>query len=300
MTRTQVSENLSLSRIIHGHWRLLDWNLNAGQTLDLTNRIIDLGVTSFDHADIYGNYECEAFFGQALKLNPGVREKIEIITKTGIALNTDKFPDRKIKYYDYSEAYIISSVENSLRNFGTDRIELFLLHRPSPFFNPEEVASAFAKLKSQGKVLNFGVSNFTEGQFRMLSAFVEEPLVTNQLELSPYCLEHFESGNLDFLISQGVKPMAWSPLAGGSLLHPQDEKGVRVHAELEEITAEIGASGIDQTIYAWLMKHPAGIMPVVGTGKFERIKAAVHASDLHMSLEQWFRIYNASTGVELP
>lgn len=300
MTRTILSKEVSLSRVIHGHWRLIDWELSAQQILELANQTIEFGVTSFDHADIYGNYECEAKFGQALQLEPGLRNKIEIITKTGIALNTDKYPERKIKYYDYSAEYIINSVENSLTHFGTDRIDLMLLHRPSPFFNPEEVAAAFAKLRKEGKVLSFGVSNFTAGQFSMLNEFVDQPLVTNQLELSPYCLEHWDSGNLDFLITKGVRPMAWSPLAGGNLLHPQDEKGVRIAAELEKVTEEIGATGLDQTIYVWLLKHPVGIMPIVGSGKLARIKVAVDALDLDMSLEQWFRIYNASTGEELP
>lgn len=300
MTRTILSKEVSLSRVIHGHWRLIDWELSAQQILELANQTIEFGVTSFDHADIYGNYECEAKFGQALQLEPGLRNKIEIITKTGIALNTDKYPERKIKYYDYSAEYIINSVENSLTHFGTDRIDLMLLHRPSPFFNPEEVAAAFAKLRKEGKVLSFGVSNFTAGQFSMLNEFVDQPLVTNQLELSPYCLEHWDSGNLDFLITKGVRPMAWSPLAGGNLLHPQDEKGVRIAAELEKVTEEIGATGLDQTIYVWLIKHPVGIMPIVGSGKLARIKVAVDALDLDMSLEQWFRIYNASTGEELP
>lgn len=300
MTRTHLTPNFSLSRIIHGHWRLLEWNLTSREVLELTHKAIELGITSFDHADIYGNYECEARFGEALALEPSLREKIELITKTGIALNTDKFPERKIKYYDYSTSYIRTAVENSLRNFNTDRIDLLLLHRPSAFFDPQEVAQIFSELKKEGKVLHFGVSNFTEGQFRMLNKFVDEPLVTNQLELSPYCLEHWDSGNIDYLISQEVKPMAWSPLAGGDLIHPQDEKGVRLAAELESVTSEIGATGIDQTAYVWLLKHPVEIMPIVGSGKLERIKVAVDALDLEMSLEQWFRIYNASTGVELP
>lgn len=298
--RTELNSELTLSTIIHGHWRLGDWGLTTQDLSQLIKEAIDLGVTSFDHADIYGNHECEALFGQALKAEPGLRNKMELISKTGIALDTDKFPERNLKYYDYSPEYIISSVEKSLVNFGTDHLDLLLLHRPSPFFDPEAVAGAFAKLKAAGKVLHFGVSNFTSGQFDTLNSFVEDPLVTNQIEISPYCLEHFVDDNIDYLQKMRVKPMAWSPLAGGSLIHPQDEKGVRIAKALRQVKEAIGATGIDQVIYCWLLKHPASIMPIVGSGKIDRLRTATEAIALDMSLEQWFNIYIASNGVELP
>jgi len=298
-TKIQVTKDLKLSRIIHGHWRLADWKLSDQQLLKLTEQSIELGVTSFDHADIYGNYSCESLFGDALSLKPSLRDEIQIISKCGIKLESNKFPERKLKTYDYSYEHIVTSVENSLKNLKTNYLDVLLLHRPSPFFNPEEVAKAFSYLKRRGQVLNFGVSNFNSLQFDMLNSYTDEKLVTNQVEISPYCLEHFENGNLDFFLKERINPMAWSPLAGGRLLNPKSEKGQKIYKVLLEIADELELDEIDQVIYAWLLKHPVGIMPIVGTSKIERIKNAVDAISIEMSHEQWFRIYEA-TGAEMP
>jgi len=298
-TKIQVTKDLKLSRIIHGHWRLADWKLSDQQLLKLTEQSIELGVTSFDHADIYGNYSCESLFGDALSLKPSLRDEIQIISKCGIKLESNKFPERKLKTYDYSYEHIVTSVENSLKNLKTNYLDVLLLHRPSPFFNPEEVVKAFSDLKRRGQVLNFGVSNFNSQQFDMLNSYTDEKLVTNQVEISPYCLEHFENGNLDFFLKERINPMAWSPLAGGRLLNPKSEKGQKIYKVLLEIADELELDEIDQVIYAWLLKHPVGIMPIVGTSKIERIKNAVDAISIEMSHEQWFRIYEA-TGAEMP
>jgi predicted oxidoreductase len=299
MIKTQLSEDLHLSRIVHGHWRLSDWKLSSQELLKLTEQCIELGVTSFDHADIYGNYTCEAIFGEALSLKPSLRNDIQIISKCGIKLATDKYPERRLKTYDYSYEHIISSVENSLTNLKTDYLDLLLLHRPSPFFAPEEVAKAFSDLKRSGKVLNFGVSNFTSQQFEMLNTHTEEPLVTNQVEISPACLEHFENGNIDYFLKERINPMAWSPLAGGRLFNPKTEQEKQIAKTLSDIAVELDLETIDQVIYAWLLKHPVGMLPIIGTSKIERIRSAIEALNIDMSHEQWFRIY-ASTGVEMP
>ncbi|MUP14797.1 oxidoreductase [Ancylomarina euxinus] len=299
MMQIQLSPDLKLSRIVQGHWRLADWKLSNQQLLKLTEQAIELGVTSFDHADIYGNYSCESLFGESLSLKPSLRNEIQIISKCGIKLKSDKFPERKLKTYDYSYEHIVDSVENSLKNLKTNYLDLLLLHRPSPFFNAEEVARAFSDLKRRGQVLNFGVSNFNSQQFEMLNSYTVERLVTNQVEVSPYCLDHFENGNLDFFLKERVKPMAWSPLAGGRLLNPQTEKGQKIFKVLVEIADELELQHIDQVIYAWLLKHPVGMLPIIGTSKIERVKTAVDALVIEMSHEQWFRIYEA-TGVNMP
>ena len=291
---------LQISRIVHGHWRLKDWNLSAQQLLQLTEQAIDLGITTFDHADIYGNYSCEQLFGDALSIKKELRKAIQIITKCGIKLNTEKNPGQKIKFYDYSFKHIVSSAEKSLTNFRTDYIDILLLHRPSPLFNPGEVAKAFAHLKQSGKVLFFGVSNFSAQQQTMLAAYCDVPLVTNQVEISPYCLEHFDNGNMDYFLEKKIHPMAWSPLAGGQILQPQDEKGQRIFTVLKEIADELNTEPVDKIIYCWLLKHPAGIIPVAGSSRIERLKYAADAFSLNMSTEQWFRIYNASQGRDLP
>lgn len=300
MNSLKLKESLQLSRIVHGHWRLSDWGLSNEEVIKLTEQCIDLGITSFDHADIYGDYSCEEIFGNALNLKKGLRNHIQIITKCGISLLSDKFPHRKIKTYDYSYDHIIKSVDQSLINLKTDYIDLLLLHRPSPFFEPNEVAKAFSQLKENGKVLNFGVSNFNPGQLDMLNSYCENKMVTNQVEVSPLCLEHFENGNIDYFLKERITPMAWSPLAQGRLFSPTNDKENRVTNCLSQIAHELDINSIDKVAYSWLLSHPASIIPIVGSGNIDRIRNAVEALDINMSIEQWFRVYNASTGVELP
>ncbi|MFZ4464189.1 MAG: aldo/keto reductase [Bacteroidales bacterium] len=300
MNKVSLTNNFGLSRIVHGQMRMGEWNMSIHELSMLMDQLVEMGISSFDHADIYGNYSCEAILGEVLQLNKGLRNKIEIVTKCGIKLISDKFPERKVKYYDYSYEHIIASVNNSLKNFGTDHIDLLLLHRPAPFFDPEIAAEAFTILKNEGKVLHFGVSNFTPCQFEMLNKFTEEKLVTNQVEISPYCLEHFENGNMDFFLKENIKPMAWSPVAGGKLLNPDDEKGLRVLDALKQLSKELNVAQLDKVIYAWLLKHPATILPVIGTGNIGRIRMAVDALDLDMTLEQWYTIYIAALGKDLP
>ncbi|MAJ51014.1 MAG: oxidoreductase [Flammeovirgaceae bacterium] len=296
----KLAPDLSLSRIIHGLWRLKDWNLSKKDLVVFLEKIMEIGITSFDHADIYGNYSCEKKFGDALRLQPALRKNMQIITKCGIKLLSDKYPERKLQIYDYSYNHILQSVEQSLQNLGIDTIDILLLHRPAPFFDPEEVTRAFDDLYQAGKVRYFGVSNFTPGQFEMLQKHWHQDLLTNQIEISPNCLEHFENGNLDFCLKERIKPMSWSPLAGGELFNPQTKKDIRILATLKKITGEIEAKSIDQVVYAWILKHPSQIMPIVGSGKIERIQTALDGLKLELSMEQWYEIYNASKGVELP
>jgi len=291
---------MNLSRIIHGHWRLADWEISTQELLKLTQQCIELGVDTFDHADIYGNYSCESLFGKALALKKSLRNEIKIISKCGIALLSDKYPHRKIAHYNYSFEHIISSTETSLSNFGTDHLDLLLLHRPSPLLNPNEVAKAFTHLKESGKVLHFGVSNYTPQQFEMLDSYLDMELQTNQVEMSPLCLEHFENGNMDFFLKKRMKPMVWSPLAGGRIFHSKTEKEKRVFNSLMEVAAEMNEESIDKVVYAWLLKHPASLMPIIGSGKYKRIKTAVEAQELNMTLEQWFKIFIASRGKDMP
>lgn len=298
--KVKLTEDFEISRLVHGHWRLADWNMTNQELLKLTDQVVELGITTFDHADIYGNYTCEKLFGKVLKQEKYLRKDIQIISKCGIKLMGDNFPDRKIKSYDYSFKHIISSVESSLNNLETDYLDLLLLHRPAPFFNPEEVAKAFSHLKESGKVLNFGVSNFNSMQFEMLNSYLDEKLVTNQVEISPYCLEHFDNGNIDFFLKEQIKPMAWSPLAGGNIFNPQNQKSQRLLKTLSEIANELNVDGIDKIVYSWLLNHPVSVIPIVGSGKINRIQNAVAALEIEMSSDQWYEIYIASVGEELP
>jgi predicted oxidoreductase len=300
MERIQIAENLSFSRIIHGLWRLEDWKYSSKETLELIEYCLDEGITTFDHADIYGSYLCEERFGDALSLKPSLRDKIEVVTKCGIVLPSKQRPQHTSHYYNTSYEHILLSAHNSLKALKTDYIDLLLIHRPDPFMNPEEVAEAFSTLHREGKVRHFGVSNFKDHQFRMLESYLDFPLVTNQLELSPSNLENFLDGTLNLCQEKRIPPMAWSPLGGGSIFTEQDEKSLRLYTTLKKVGEELGITEIDKVIYSWLLAHPARIMPIVGSGKKERIHNAVDALNYSMSTEQWFEILQNSMGHEVP
>jgi len=300
MERVKLTEDLLISRIVQGFWRVNEWNLNDQQLLKFVEEALEMGVTTFDHADIYGDYTCENLFGKVLDLKPGLRKRMQIITKCGIKLLSAKYPQRKIKHYDTGYDHIISSVERSLENLNTEYIDVLLIHRPDPLMDPAATARAFEKLASDGKVLHFGVSNFTPMQHQMLSRYFDRRLITNQIEISPYNLEHFHNGNLEYLLKEGIRPMAWSPLSGGSIFNPSDKKGLRVKEKLEDVAMQLGIDGIDKVIYSWIAYHPAGIIPVTGTGKTHRLKRALDSLRIPMTREQWFEIYAASLGHDVP
>jgi len=300
MEKVKLAEELEFSRIIHGQMRIRDWNLTDANFLKLTEQVIELGINTFDTANIYGDYSCEELFGNALRLKPSLRAKITMVTKCGIKIMSGKFPKQKIQYYDYSYDYIIGEAEKSLRNLRIDHIDVLLLHRPSPLLDPQEVAKAFDKLKKDGKVRYFGVSNFLPHDFTMLQSYLDEKLVTNQVEISPYTITHFENGNMNFFLKKRIKPMAWCPMAWGKLITPTDEKSARVVSVLEEIAGEISVDGIDKVIYTWLLMHPSKIMPINGSGKIDHIRRSVESLNINMSKEQWSRIFIASRGEPMP
>ncbi|WP_175418166.1 aldo/keto reductase [Marinitoga sp. 1138] len=294
------NSGLHLSRIIHGMMRLNTWGYTIDEFEYFIEKVMDLGITTFDHADIYGNGECEEIFGRLLERNPKIRKKMQLISKCGIIRKSDKFPDRRVKHYNTSKEHIIESVEKSLKNLHTDYLDLLLIHRPDPFMNPDEIAEAFYELKKSGKVLYFGVSNFTIQQFKTLQSRLSFPLITNQIEISPYNLEHFFNENIYFLLEKRINPMAWSPLSGGKLFDPDDDRGERIKKALKEVAKDFGISEIEKIVYAWLLNHPVGILPIVGSGKIERIKNAVEALEITLTREQWFMVYEASLGYKVP
>lgn len=299
MQRVELSEDLSFSRIIHGLWRLSEWDMSNEEVLLLIEDCLKAGITTFDHADIYGNYTCEKKFGDALALKPELRKEMEIVTKCGIKLVSNNRPQHSIKSYDTSKEHIIASVNQSLRNLQTDYIDVLLIHRPDPFMDPAKVAEAFTQLKIEGKVRQFGVSNFKRSQYKMLQSYLDFPLITNQIELSAYHLENFEDGTLDLCQEERITPMAWSPLAGGSIFSSNDQRAKNLRDTLERVAGEIGAQGIDEVLYAWLLSHPANIMPIVGSGKMNRIESAIRSLDLTLSRDQWFEILQVSMDHEI-
>ncbi|MEL7412876.1 MAG: aldo/keto reductase family oxidoreductase [Pseudomonadota bacterium] len=288
------------SELVQGYWRAVDWGMTAQERLSFLKQHIELGITTVDHADIYGNYECEALFGEALSLDKSVREQIQIVTKCDINLCGDKTPERKINHYDTSAAHIYQSVNNSLERLKVDEIDVLLIHRPDVLMDADEVAEAFSELHKVGKVKHFGVSNFTPRQFELLQSRLSKPLVTNQVEINPLNFEVAHDGTLDLLQTHRVRPMAWSCLGGGSIFTGDTEQAVRVRNELEAIREEVGANSIDEVIYAWVRRLPSKPIPIIGSGKIERVHAAVNALNIELTREQWYRVWVASKGHGVP
>jgi predicted oxidoreductase len=283
------NEGPVFSRIVAGAWR---WDLDESKIEQLISTSLDAGITTFDHADIYGDHGNEEIFGKILKKNPALREKIEIVTKCGIKFSSGRRPKTWIKHYDTSKEHIVWSAENSLQMLNTDRIDLLLIHRPDPLLDPEQVADAFTSLKESGKVLHFGVSNFTPAQFAMLHSYLTFPLVTNQIEISVTHHESFFNGSVDFLMQHRVCPMAWSPLGGGKLIKDGSQ-------ELFNKAPKYGATP-GQLSLAWLLRHPSGIFPVIGSTKPERITESAKAVDIKLDMQDWFEMLLVAQGKEMP
>ncbi|MGM0369922.1 MAG: aldo/keto reductase [Bacillota bacterium] len=299
MNRINLTDDFSMSRLAQGFWRLADWDLNSEERLEFIEELLEIGITTFDHADIYGDYRCEELFGEALALKPKLRAEMELVSKCGIKLISENRPQHEIKSYDTSKEHIIGSVNNSLDKLQTDYLDLLLIHRPDPLMDPDEVATAFKQLKQSGKVNHFGVSNFTPAQFEMLNSKLNFPLVTNQIEISVMSLDNFANGTLEKCQERDVAPMAWSPLAGGRIFTEETEQAQRIRATLNEIKEEVKADSIAQVSYAWLLNHPANIVPIVGSGKLKRVEEAVEATSIELTREQWFKIWQSSTGHEV-
>lgn len=286
-----------LSRIVAGAWRMDSWGWTPQQRLRWIEQCLELGVTSFDHADIYGGYSVEGLFGEALQLAPQLREQMQLVSKCGIQLVAEARPQHRIKAYDTSHAHIVASVENSLRALRTDRLDLLLIHRPDPLMEADEVARAFDDLRRDGKVLHFGVSNFTPAQFSLLAS--RTPLVTNQVELSPLQMNALHDGTLDQAQQLRCKPMLWSPLAGGRLFTGQDEEAVRVRSCLEAIAARWHCP-VAAVVYAWLLRHPSQPLPIVGSSRIEALRQAVDALELPVDAATWHEVWSAAAGREVP
>jgi predicted oxidoreductase len=289
-----------LTGIAAGFWRLHDWNMSPTQLADFLSQCLDVGITTFDHADIYGLYTCEEMFGHAIAGQSSLRSKMQLVSKCGIKLVSPRRPDHIIKIYDTGKDHILRSVENSLLALQTDYLDVLLIHRPDPLMDAIETAEAFTQLRDSGKVLHFGVSNFSPSQFDLLQSYLDFPLITNQVEISVMKLDAFFDGVLDQCQQCSISPMAWSPLAGGALFHSQEPQAQRLRAALEIIGSEHGNYSIEQVAFAWLLHHPSGIIPVLGTGNIERVKKSAEAEDIRLTREQWFSIWMASTGAELP
>ncbi|MBP8252145.1 MAG: aldo/keto reductase [Herpetosiphon sp.] len=293
-------EGLQASRIVWGAWRLVESRLTPDEIRRLMHVCIEHGITTIDHADIYGGYTAEGVWGEAMAQEKGLRDQLQLVTKCGIMLVSPNRPSTSVHHYDTSRAHIIASVENSLRELRTDYLDLLLIHRPDVLMNADETAAALRELFDAGKVLHFGVSNFSPSQYALLASRLDFPLVTNQVEFSVTHLDPLHDGTFDQCQQLRIAPMAWSPLGGGSLFRDNDERSVRLRDMMQRIGMELGGATLDQVALAWILTHPANVMPVIGTSKIERVIAAANAEQWRLSREQWFAIWQASTGHEVP
>lgn len=282
------------SRLVYGVWRMNDGaGTTPAQALERIQTVLDTGITTFDHADVYGGYSCEALFGEALKLAPGLKNRIQIVTKCDIMLMMPQFAARRVKHYDTSPAHIRASVDASLKLLGVDVVDVLLLHRPDPLMDASATGACLDDLIHIGKIRAAGVSNFMAHDFSLLQSRMKNPLVTNQIEINLLARQAFTDGTLSQAQELKRPPMAWSPLAGGALLD---------HKPLQPLLRRIAdANGVspDAVAVAWLLAHPAHILPVMGTHNLARIAKLPDAFKVKMDRETWFELLVAAQGCEV-
>lgn len=283
----------TLSPIISGtmNWGVWDKNLTTKEMENLIQICIENKITTFDHADIYGSYTTEADFGKAFHNSKIAREKLQLITKCGIQMIAENRPENKIKHYDYSKDYIVWSVEESLKKLKTDYVDVFLLHRPSPLMQADEIAEAVEKLKSEGKIVDFGLSNFTNSQTELIRQKTE--VSYNQVQFSATHFEPMTDGSLDYMQTHGIRPLSWNPL--GTVFR-EDTKKTRRLKKLLSSLVEKYHFGSDTLLLSWILKHPAKVIPIAGTVNVARIQSLMKAVELEMDKEDWFAIWTESMG----
>ncbi|MBC7784599.1 MAG: aldo/keto reductase [Burkholderiales bacterium] len=313
LTQTLGTSSLTVSRLAYGCMRTVGtWNVaevtpeREEQAKRAIRAAVDAGYTLFDHADIYCHGECERVFGELLAQTPGLRERMIIATKCGIRFPGDPSPDSPHRF-DFSAEHILRSADLSLKRLRTDRIDLYQLHRPDLLMNPPEIAAAFEKLHTAGKVRFFGVSNFSPSFVRALQKHLPMPLIVNQVEIHLGRLDCFTDGTLDQCIENTMTPLSWSPLGGGMLgdggkvrdNHPRRELMTQLIDLLDKIAAKYGVSRTVLSL-AWLLKHPSRIIPIVGSAKPPHIEDAVKADGIDIDREDWYRLLVAARGERLP
>ncbi len=277
-----------VSEAIYGFWRWTDEGAPTTSQIEKTiNLCLDLGINTFDHADVYGNLTIEEHFGKIIKNKSFKREDIVLFSKCGIRKSEDGY----LEYYDTSGEHIINSVNGSLKRLKTDYLDIFLLHHSDLLADPEETAGALAEVVKSGKVKHIGVANFSVFQHQLLASYLRIPIVTNHIELNLMNTSAIDDGRIDFIKQSFSKPLAWAPLAGGKILNGTDEKAVRLRTKLEDIGKKYDAN-IEQTAVAWLMK--LGTLPIIGSLSESRIRNAASASDIKLSHQDWYEIYQVT------
>ena len=297
MERISLTDDVSLSRIVYGMWRLGDdADTSPAHVQAKIEACLAQDITTMDQADIYGGYMAEEILGDALRAAPALRDSIEIVTKCDIVAPIGRHEAARVKYYDTGRAHITQSVEDSLRLMGIDTIDLLLIHRPDPLMDHHETGATLDDLVASGKVRSVGVSNFRPWDWDLLQSAMTTRLATNQIEISVLANQPFTNGDIAFLQRHDIPPMAWSPLAGGALFAPKNKS---IHDRLAAIAARYD-SDVTSLVVAWLMAHPVRIMPVMGTNSLGRITRFGAAAGISVDRETWYEIYTIVLGDEVP
>lgn len=285
------------SQIVLGLWRLSSWGMSPQQRVSFLEQALELGITTIDQADIYGDYTSETLLGEAFALAPHLRSRFEVVTKCGIQFPSAQRPAQTSHIYETSAAHIVQSAENSLRNMGLEQLDLLLIHRPDPLMDADEIAEAFQALRSSGKVKHFGVSNFTNTQFQLLNSRI--PLVTNQVECSLLQMSPIEDGCFDLCQQMRISPMIWSALAGGALFQGRDERAQRVNQTLEQLASQLETSPSCVAL-AWILRLPVKPLVLTGSSRVTALQEAVQATALQLNRARWFDLWRASKGYDIP
>ncbi|MES2646104.1 MAG: aldo/keto reductase [Bacteroidota bacterium] len=284
-----------VSTAIYGFWRWKDTSLNGVEHMEqIVNLCLELGINTFDHADVYGGYECEELFGKVMSHRSFKREDVVLFTKCGLNLPHTNRPGTRVRHYNSSAKHITESVNNSLRNLKTDYVDLFLLNQMDPISNLEETALAIESLRNVGKIKNVGVANFTVFQHQLLASYLRIPIVTNSIKLNLLQTEALDNGQVDYIKQRYMRPLASAPLAGGRIENGTDEQAVKVRRKLEEIGKKYHAN-VESTAVAWLFK--LGALPLIGTTNEGRIRNIAASFNIDLDIQDWYELYNTSRGI---
>jgi len=296
VNRIKITDQLEFSRIVYGMWRLAEADdTSPAHVQEKIEACLAQGITTMDQADIYGGYAAEDVLGAALKAAPALRDQIEIVTKCDIVAPAGRYADARVKYYDTSAAHINASIDHSLRLMNIDHIDMLLIHRPDPMMDHHETGAALDAAVASGKVRAVGVSNFKLHDWSLLQSAMKTQLTTNQIEVSLSAHDALTNGDVAYLQERNVPIMAWSPLGGGSLM---TGKGATQDL-MAKMAADHGVTP-DAIAIAWLLAHPANIMPVMGTNNLGRIRKLSDATKVNLDRQQWYELYTAALGQEVP
>ncbi|MFC0560870.1 aldo/keto reductase [Halalkalibacter alkalisediminis] len=290
--KVNLQDNFSISKLVIGCMRMNEWNFSIEQRVEFVEWCIEQGITTFDHADIYGgNHHNEALFGEVLKMKTQLRDEMEIITKCSMCVRNDENPNIKTRYFNTDREYIINQVNKSIEKLNCDYIDLLLIHMHDLLVNPKELNDTLNQLRDEGKVRYFGLSNHNPLEFDTLQKYVDVKFVTHQIMLHPLGIENYKNGTMTHCLKEGIHPMFWSPLAGGRIFNPTNALEENMKNVLEGIRQELHLEEIDEVIYKWLLMHSSDPTIVLGTGNRERIKRAIHSLEgMQMTREQWYKI----------